>query len=46
MKTHKYLVPFCEGSSTKEMTIDILIKGVSKDQFETCKNNLGLIHHE
>jgi len=30
----------------KEMTIDILLKGVSKDQFETCKSKLGLIHHE
>jgi hypothetical protein len=30
----------------KEMTIDILIKGFSKDQFETCRSKLVLIHHE
>jgi hypothetical protein len=30
----------------KEMIVDFFIKGVSKDQFETCRSKLGLVHHE
>jgi hypothetical protein len=32
--------------STKEMTTYLFTKGVFRDQFETCKNKLGLIPFE
>jgi hypothetical protein len=29
---------------TKEMTIDIFMKGIGRDKFKTCRSKLGLIH--
>jgi hypothetical protein len=43
---HRYLISFCEGSSTEEMIVDILITGVSENQIETCRSKLGLDQHE
>jgi hypothetical protein len=56
-KTHRYLVPFvrehicsnnieCQYCSMKKMNPSLLTKGVTRNQFETCKSKLGLVHLE